>query len=479
MTGSRPGSRSRSSIDWWSVAIYAVLVLMGWLNLYAAIYNEAHPSIFDLSQRYGMQIVWIGISAFLGLTIMLIDEKYYHMLAYPAYWMGIAVLAAVLVFGREVNGAKAWIFIGNNAIQPAEFVKFTTSLAVARYMSRYAFRIDDWRDLLRLAAFIMLPVAIILLQNDAGSAVVYGAFLIVLYREGLNQWIYIVLFMCILLFVLSFLLAPVTILAGLIAIFVLIDGMRNGRWKDRIIFLGAIGLATLGLYSLLNVAFGFDISAYTCLLISAGVSLIFAVMYAYRKRLRSSYALIRLFVVCVLFSATTDYAFDNLLQTHQQKRILDLLGIEADTQHWGYNVDQSKIAIGSGGVFGKGFLNGTQTRFDFVPEQSTDFIFCTVGEEWGFAGSSVVAVLFCLLILRLMKMGERQREPFGRIYCYCVAAIFFVHVVINIGMTIGIMPVIGIPLPFFSYGGSSFLAFTLLFFVALRLDAGKRELMRH
>lgn len=466
-------------IDWWVVAIYAALVLIGWVNIYAAVYNESQAGVFDLSQRYGMQMLWIGISLAVAVVILLVDDKYWHMLAYPFYGVAILVLLAVLVVGREVNGAKAWIFIGPVALQPAEFVKFTTALALARYMSRYTFNIHDLKDLLRVGLIIAVPAAIIVLQNDAGSAVVYGAFLFVMYREGMNGWLYVAGMLAIALFLGSFLFTPETILVLLVLGCTVAEGLTNGYWKQKIIFLSGIALSTLVIYFTSVFFITENTEVFWALLASVLVSLVFVVLYAYRHRLRNVYVYLVLFLCSLVFVSTVDYVFDNVVQIHQQKRILDLLGLESDTQNWGYNVNQSKIAIGSGGLLGKGFLEGTQTRFDFVPEQSTDFIFCTVGEEWGFVGTSIVTVLFCLLILRLMKMGERQREAFGRIYCYCVAAIFFVHVVINIGMTIGIMPVIGIPLPFFSYGGSSFLAFTVLFFVAVRLDAGKRELLRN
>lgn len=479
MTGRQDKAFGSGHIDWWVVALYAALVLIGWVNIYAAVYNEAQAGVFDLSQRYGMQMVWIGISLAVAVVILLVDDKYWHMLAYPFYGVAILVLLAVLVVGREVNGAKAWIFLGPVALQPAEFVKFTTALVLARYMSRYTFNIHDLKDLLRVGLIIAIPAAIIVLQNDAGSAVVYGAFLFVMYREGMNGWLYIAGMLAIALFLGSFLFTSETILVLLVLGCTVAEGLTNGYWKQKIIFLSGIALSTLVIYFTSVFFITENTSVFWALLISVLVSLVFVVLYAYRNRLRNVYIYLVLFLSSLVFVSTVDYVFDNVMQIHQQKRILDLLGLESDTQNWGYNVNQSKIAIGSGGFFGKGFLEGTQTRFDFVPEQSTDFIFCTVGEEWGFVGTSIVTVLFCLLILRLMKMGERQREAFGRIYCYCVAAIFFVHVVINIGMTIGVMPVIGIPLPFFSYGGSSFLAFTVLFFVTVRLDAGKRELLRN
>ena len=464
-----------SGVDWVTILVYAVLVFLGWLNIYAAVYDESHAGIFDLGQRYGMQMVWIGVSFMLAVVILLVDDKYWHMLAYPLYWITILILIGVLFVGKEVNGARSWIVIGPVALQPTELVKFTTALALARYMSTYSFSIHKLSCLLQVGLILALPVGIIMLQNDTGSALVYGAFLFVLYREGFNGWVYVAAIMLVLLFVFSFLLTPETLLIVLILVCVTGEGIANGRWRLKLIYLAGVALGAILLYFGGNLLLESHLSVNAAVLVSVGVSLLFVAAYAYRNRLRNVWMYVGLFCGSLFFTLTVDYVFDNVLQVHQQKRILDLLGLESDLKGWGYNVNQSKIAIGSGGFFGKGFLNGTQTKYNFVPEQSTDFIFCTVGEEWGFVGSAAVAALFCLLILRLMKMGERQQEPFGRIYCYSVAAIFFFHVLINIGMTIGVLPITGIPLPFFSYGGSSLIAFTVLLFVAVRLDATKRE----
>lgn len=463
------------SPDWTAISIYVALVLIGWINIYAAVYNETHSSIFDVSQRYGMQMIWIGVSMVVALTILLVDQKYYHMLAYPLYAVAILILIAVLFVGREVNGAKAWIYIGSVALQPTEIVKFTTSLALARYMSNYSFNIHRFSHLLRVFVIIGIPVMIIFLQNDTGSALVYGSFLFMLYREGFSPWIYAVICMAVLMFIGSFILSEATLLIVLILICVIGEGVRNGHWRMKIIYLASVALATFAIYFAGELVMDGGTSFYSSLLGASLLSLVMVGVYAYRYKLRNVIYFGALFVGSILFSTVVDYTFDNILQVHQQKRILDLLGVEEDLKNWGYNVHQSKIAIGSGGFSGKGFLQGTQTKYNFVPEQSTDFIFCTVGEEWGFLGALVVLALFCVLILRLMRMGERQQEPFGRIYCYCVASIFLFHVLINVGMTIGVMPVIGIPLPFFSYGGSSLIAFTILFFVAVKLDASKRE----
>ncbi len=476
MQNNNADSLALGRIDWVSILIYAALVLMGWLNIYAAVYDEAHASIFDMGQRYGMQLVWIGVSVFLAVSILLIDDKYYHMLSYPFYWIMILVLLGVLFFGKEVNGAKAWIMIGPVAFQPTELAKFTTSLALARYMSAYSFDIHNFRNMFRVFLILLLPVAVILLQNDTGSALVYGSFLFMLYREGFNGWIYVALFMVISLFIFSFLLEPAALLVLMVIACTVAEGLTNGLWRDKLIYLSGVLLGALLLHVGPALLLGTGISFYVSLLISVVISLAAVFFYAYRYKLRNVFMFVLLFFGSLAFTQVVDYAFDNILQTHQQKRILDLLGLESDLKGWGYNVNQSKIAIGSGGFSGKGFLEGTQTKFNFVPEQSTDFIFCTVGEEWGFLGSALVVILFAVLIVRLIRMGERQKESFGRVYCYCAASIFLFHVLVNIGMTIGIMPVIGIPLPFFSYGGSSLISFTILLFVAIRLDMSKQEL---
>ncbi|MDR0907261.1 MAG: rod shape-determining protein RodA [Rikenellaceae bacterium] len=470
-TQGKRGSIFTGRVDLWIIGIYVVLVALGWLNLYAAVYDDTQASAFNFAQEYGKQIVWIGLSVAMALVIMLIDDKYYHMLAYPIYGVALVLMLSTLLFGKEINGAKAWLVFGPVAIQPTEFMKFATSLALARFMSHFSFSLSKFNDLASVALIIAVPVGVMFLQHDVGSAVVYASFLFMLYREGLNRWVYIVGGMIVALFMGSFWITDVGMLLLLLVGCTLGFAVQYRAWKGSVIYLAAVVLTSILAYLAARFLFSVDVSYYWVLLGVSLLSLPVVGLLAYGKRLGGIVVYIALFVASVAFVSTTDVVFDHL-DLHQQKRILDLLGIESDLRNWGYNVNQSKIAIGSGGFLGKGFLEGTQTKFNFVPEQSTDFIFCTVGEEWGFVGSVVVLALFCVLILRLVRMGERQGEPFSRIYCYCVAGIFFVHVFINIGMTIGLMPVIGIPLPFFSYGGSSFLAFTILLFVALRLDVG-------
>lgn len=457
-------------IDWKTILVFVLLVFIGWLNIYAAVYNEALSGGFDLSSRYGMQLIWIGISTIAAIVILLIDDIYYHLLAYPFYGLMMVVLVLTLFVGKEVNGAKSWLALGPVAVQPAEFMKLATALALARLMSEYNFSLSRPKHLASVALLLLVPIGVILLQNDMGSALVYCSFLVVLYREGLNSWVYYALFLIVGLFVGSFLLSDVALLLILIVLFVLSQLPSNKNPRESVVWVAAVGLLSLVIYGLSWMA-GWGVDYHHSLLTASLVMLLPALLYAYRHKLSTIYLFAIMFVCSLAFLGIVDYVFNDVLQLHQQKRILDLLGLESDLRGWGYNVHQSKIAIGSGGFFGKGFLDGTQTKYDFIPEQSTDFIFCTVGEEWGFVGSVVVLVLFATLIVRLMKMGERQQEPFRRVYCYGVAGIFLFHVIINIGMTIGLMPVIGIPLPMFSYGGSSLLAFTVLFFIAVRLDS--------
>ncbi len=461
-------------VDWLSVLVFAALVLLGWLNIYAAVAGDGAEG-FSLSSKYGSQLVWMGISFAAALVILLIDDIYYHVFAYPVYWIMLALLVLTLFLSPEINGARSWLRLGPVSFQPAEFMKFAAALALARCMSAYNFSLRSGRGMFTVALILLLPMGIIALQNDMGSAVVYVSFLLVLYREGMNGWILFALVLAAAVFVLAMLLSKAALVALIFLFFVLLEGFMNGGWKRKAVYVAAVALAALAVFYLLNLAFGPGaVDMYWCLAGAVLLSLGAAAVYGYRRRLRSVFLCMALMAGSLVYAGSVDYAFDKLLQVHQQKRVLDLLGIESDLQKWGYNVNQSMIAIGSGGFSGKGFLKGTQTKYDFVPEQHTDFIFCTVGEEWGFIGSAAVLGLFGLLIVRLMRMGERQKEPFGRVYCYGVAGVFLFHLAVNVGMTVGIVPVIGIPLPLFSYGGSSLLAFTAMFFVAVKLDAKKR-----
>ena len=462
-------------VDRGTVLLYVLIVLAGFVSIFSASYDDSAAQTFSFSHFYMKQLVWIGIAWVTALVVLLLDERYYHMFAYPAYFAGLAFLVAALLFGREVNGAKAWFEFGSVRIQPVEFAKIATALALARVMSNYSFSINRPADLFKVALVICIPLLIIILQNDTGSGIVLGSFLFVLYREGLNKWLCIPVLLIGTLFIVSFLLSPMMLLLCLILVCTLSEAMMNGHWRSRIIFLAALMLASILLCLIMALISPGTLDLYHSLLLMTLAAVAFAAVYAYRSQLTNIFITLGLFVGSLIFLPTTDYIFNSILKQHQRDRILSFLGIISDPLGTDYNVNQSKIAIGSGGFAGKGFLQGTQIKYGFVPEKHTDFIFCTVGEEWGFLGTTFVLVLLCLLILRLMRMGERQEEPFGRIYCYCVASILLFHVLVNVGMTIGLMPVMGIPLPFMSYGGSSLIAFTILLFIAVRLDASTRQ----
>ena len=462
-------------LDLWTILLYAVIVCLGAVSIFSASFNENSVNMFASSHFYMKQAVWIGIAACAALVVLLLDKRFIHMLAYPAYFAGLAVLVAALLFGREVNGAKAWFEFGSVRVQPVEFVKIATALALARAMSSYSFSINRSGDLLKVGLIICLPLMIIILQNDTGSGIVLGSFLFVLYREGVNKWLCIPILLIATLFIVSFLLSSTALLILLILICTLSEAMMSGEWRSRIVYLASLALSSLLIWLVMHSVAPGAVTFYGALLTVTFMSFFVIAAYAYRANLRSIFLPVALFVGALIFLSTTGYIFDNILKPHQQNRILSFLGIRSDPLGIDYNVNQSKIAIGSGGWTGKGFLQGTQIKYGFVPERHTDFIFCTVGEEWGFLGAAVVLVLMCLLILRLMRMGERQQEPFGRVYCYCVASILLFHVLVNVGMTIGLMPVMGIPLPYMSYGGSSLIAFTMLLFIAVRLDASTRQ----
>ncbi|HNW97725.1 MAG TPA: rod shape-determining protein RodA [Bacteroidales bacterium] len=410
------------NIDWITIGIYLALVLIGWMNIYSAVYNDEHTSIFDFSQSYGKQMIWIVCAIVIALIIMSTDIKFFPAFSYIFYAIVIVLLIGVLLFGSVTAGSKSWFLIGSFKLQPSEFAKFATCLAISKYLSTTNIRMQDIRTKMLSALILGFPAILILLQNDTGSAIVYVAFIFVLYREGLSGNVLIVGLFAIVLFFLSLLI-------------------------NKFIIIGALVL----------------------------VALIFF-MYI-RKRKKEIFTLAFLLIVTSGFVFSVDYVYENVLESHQKDRIDVLTGKIHDYKGVGYNVNQSKIAIGSGGFFGKGFLQGTQTKFDFVPEQSTDFIYCTVGEEWGFVGSLLVIVLYVWLFLRIIFMAERQRSTYARIYGYGVASILFFHFTINIAMTIGLAPVIGIPLPFISYGGSSLWAFTMLLFVFVKQDANRLLLL--
>lgn len=463
-----------ANLDWMTVSLYLLMMFLGWINIYAAVYNDEHQSILDFSQRYGKQAIWIVAAIIIAVGIVVIDSRVYVSFAYPIYALIILLLVSVLLFGTEIKGARSWFQVGSLALQPSEFAKLATALALSKYLSSFNFKIQSFKSLSIVALILLLPVILIFLQNDTGSAIVFFVFLLVLYREGMTGTVLFFGFLFAILFILTLVLSPLN--TALILVFgaFVASLFVTRNYKES---LRGLAIACL-IYSLIwgtNFLLKLDIEGMNILLYSVVVSALLFSIYALRRRLKNLLLIIGFLIGSMLFILSVDYAFNTILEKHQQSRINELLGIESNPLGAGYNVNQSKIAIGSGGFFGKGFLNGTQTKFDFVPEQSTDFIFCTVGEEWGFLGTTFVIGLFLLLFTRIIRLAEKQRTKFSRIYGYCVACILFFHFAVNIGMTIGLAPVIGIPLPFFSYGGSSLWAFTILLFIFLRLDASRFE----
>ncbi len=411
-----------TNVDWLTVMVYSLLLIIGWFSIFTASAGEDVGNLFDMSTRYGKQLVWIGLAIFLASVIMIIDAKFFSTFSYVFYVSMILILVGVLFFGSTVAGSKSWFKIGSFAIQPAEFAKFATSLALAKYLS--TLNVDMRRIKTKIISIVILvtPAMLILLQNDTGSALVYFSFIIVLFREGFSGMIFVAGILMAVLFIATLLFSEIYVIIAII-----------------------------------------------------GFTLIVLFLF---KRLRKLWKpIVSILVLSIAFVFSVNYAFEKVLEPHQKKRINVLLGIEQDIKGAGYNVNQSKIAIGSGGLTGKGFRNGVLTRYKFVPEQATDFIFCTVGEEWGFIGVTILIILYITLLIRIIILAERQRSKFSRIYGYGVASILFFHFSINVGMTIGLAPVVGIPLPFLSYGGSSLWAFTVLLFIFLKQDANRLNVL--
>ena len=413
-------------IDWLTIFLYLALVTIGWFSIFSAKYDEMHPSIFDLSQVYGKQLIWIGASLLLGFVILLVDAKFFNAFSLWIYFFFLASLFIVLVYGKATKGATSWIDLGAGVkFQPSEFAKMGTALALAGYLGRLDVDLQKRKCQIIAALLVLAPMALVLLQNDTGSAIVFVSFIFVLYREGFPG-------------------TGLVMVGGVTAILLFVLTLV---WSQTV------------MYIIIGVLFAITLTYY---LITKKKGLV---------------KMIAVFAFMFVFVFSVDYAFHKVLQEHQQNRILVLLGQLDDPQGVGYNVHQSKIAIGSGGFTGKGFLQGTQTKYDFVPEQHTDFIFCTVGEEGGFLGTALVVLLYVALLVRIIIMAERQRSTFSRVYGYSIAGILFVHVAINIGMAIGLVPVIGIPLPFLSYGGSSMLAFTLMLAIFVKQDANRLNIL--
>lgn len=406
------------NVDWPIILTYATLCIIGWFNIHAAVYDPSNPSIIDLDTNYGKQFFYILSAFIIGLAILLLDSRFFNTFSPIFYGITFILLIVVLIVGRNVGGNQAWIPIGSFRLQPSEFAKFATCLMLARYLSSGTIKVQDIKTQLVAAFIILIPTALILLQPDAGSALTFSSLILVLYREGLSGYFLAIEGLAIILFVLTVLYNKFLVFGGVL--------VCAGAW-----------------------------------------------IYLYRRSRKMIAVTAWGVLFSTLFIFSVDFAYNKILKPHQRNRIDLILGKVDDPRGIGYNLNQSKIAIGSGGLWGKGYLQGTQTKYDFVPEQSTDFIFCTVGEEWGFAGSFVVIGLYLFLLMRIINIAERQRSSMSRIYGYGVASILFFHIFINIGMTIGLIPVIGIPLPFLSYGGSSLWSFTILLFILLKFDSNR------
>jgi rod shape determining protein RodA len=462
-----------TTIDWLSVFLYIALVAFGWLNIFSVNYSFEDITFFSLKHRYTMQLTWILVSLVIILIIFALDARIYSLIAYPVYGFGLLILLAVLVVGTTINDSKSWIVIGPISLQPAEFAKTATILALARFLSGFNVKISRRKDILITLAILALPALLIMAQPDFGSTIVYGIVLLVLYREGLPGWILVVIISLSVLFLLTLMLTQFTILIILTSLAVIAFALINRRtiyFVSSILIFGAFVL----LFVLLNHYGILSLNKYQILVLIMVFVSVIAVILTLSMQIKGVYALLFSLILALGFTYSVDFVFHNIMKEHQRNRVNVMLGLKSDPYGYEYNVRQSKIAIGSGGFSGKGFMQGTQTKFKFVPEQSTDFIFCTVGEEWGFLGSFGLILVYAGLLIRLIFLAERQRSKFSRIYGYGVASILFFHFAVNIGMTIGLFPVIGIPLPFLSYGGSSLLAFTILLFIFLKLDSSRK-----
>ncbi len=424
MPANRMSAAEKKRYDWVPIMLYLVIVLFGWLNIYAACYDETHAQVFDFSRQHGKQLLWMGVAFLIAVCVLLIHPRVFSNGSYIIYGVVLILLVATLFIGTVTNGGQSWIDFGAFKFQPSEFAKFATALAVAKYISAIDIDLTLPRTRLTLALLVLVPAGLVLLQHDTGSALVFLAFLLPFFREGLSHYI---------------------LLVGVLAIALFVSALLINK------------------FLLMGILFV--------------ICLLYLFVWLSKRTARTYWRTAGFFVLCCLFTLSVDFTFEHVLETHQRNRIYVLLGKVEDPRGVGYNVDQAKIAIGSGGLIGKGFLNGTITKADFVPEQETDFIFCTVGEEWGFVGGVLLIAAYVGLLVYLVTMAERQRSVFARFYGYSVASILFFHFAINVGMVLGLVPVIGIPLPYFSYGGSSLIAFTLLLFIFIRQDADKNALI--
>lgn len=474
------------AIDWITIVFYLLLVTFGAISIYAASYDFDNASLFDLNEFSGKQIMWIGLSLVLGSVIMLTDYRIYRTYAYPIYIAVLLVLLVTIFVAPDIKGSHSWLKFGPISLQPAEFGKFATALALAKLFDSYNFTLNaKISNYFRALIIIFLPIIFILLQSETGSALVYLSFIFVLYREGMSGLVLFSVLCAVTFFVVAVKFAEPPVLGipvGEFTVFIIImliySLMLLFYCRDIIIARNVIyGFAGSGIIVAVLSLCGVPINGHVYFISILALAIGYTAIAMFRHRITKFLITIGFAITSVLFLFSVNYVFGNILEPHQQMRIKVALGIEENLRGAGYNVNQSKIAIGSGGITGKGFLNGTQTKLKYVPEQHTDFIFCTIGEEEGFVGATIVLALFLGLILRLIHIAERQRTAFERVYAYCVVSILIFHLGINVGMVIGLCPVIGIPLPFFSYGGSSLWGFTILLFILLRLDASRKERM--
>ncbi len=477
-----------SSLDWVSICLYIVIVFIGWCTIYAATFDFDKVGFIDLAASEGRQLIWISLSALLALSILIIDCKFYYNISYVFYAIMIFVLIATIFLAPDIKGSHSWLRLGPITLQPAEFAKYATALCLARYMSSYGYSLQDKRNLFTTLAIIFTPVLIIILQSETGSALVFVSFFLVMYRKGMNGLVLFFAFLAAAFFIIILrnnTLPPIdNELCGFIFVFalsIIIALFFINRYLRNSLCIKVLLITNVVIYLVGSFVSYFTdnlISITSVSIISIVVSILILLGYFFYYR-KNNYFYIAVFLMAsIVLALTVDYAFNNILQPHQQVRIKVVLGLEDDPFGAGYNVRQSQIAIGSGGLTGKGYLNGTQTKLNYVPEQTTDFIFCTIAEEWGFLGTFIFICVYLGFIIRLLFLAERQRSEFSRIFGYSLISILFFHFTINIGMVLGVVPVIGIPLPFISYGGSSLWGFTIMLFTFIRLDANRMEVFR-
>ncbi len=472
------------SLDWYTVALYIVLVFFGWISIYAAIYDfDSSSSIFNLDMRSGKQFLWIALSFVIAFLLLMTEPRTFVSLAYPSYLAMIVILIITIFVAPDIKGSHSWLVLGPLRLQPAEFAKYTTALALAKMFDDYDFDLKRPAHFFKVCAIIFMPVLCILLQRETGSALVFLALIGILYREGMSSLFLFAAFCAILYFIIAVKYSSIVWLSTqvgewIVLCFILIvlaymvsSYLRNSKFfRFTLIALLLVEVAAILISRYL---YPFDITYTLWGMLAFAIVTTIALYFKYLVR---KLWIALAFAVCSsFFLMSVDYAFTNILEPHQRTRIEVTLGMKEDLKGVGYNVNQAKIAIGSGGVWGKGFLDGTQTKLRYVPEQDTDFIFCTVGEEEGFWGTTLLLTLYAMLLIRILQLAERQRAVFGRVYGYSVACILFFHLAINVGMVIGVLPVIGIPLPFFSYGGSSLWGFTILLFTLLCIDASRGD----